>query len=126
MAKPKTYPLDGYKNCGLTIQARVELPNAAYITQAALTSANCKVENAAGTETYDAALTIANVVFDTLQNDSRWDRDSTGRNFLFEVPATAFSATGHHRVEVQFTPVAGEVFVVVWEGPIRSRMTHAD
>ncbi len=81
--------------------------------------------------------TVATVVFDNLvQNDPRWTADSpqvpgkdgrTGYNFLATIPAADFSATQltgapappwqpplprKWQVDVHFTPVSGEPFVV--------------
>lgn len=63
-----------------------------------------------------AALTVSQVIFDTLQTDGRWSEDSTGYNFRHEVAATAFPTGGHrYRIEYRITPASGQVFVVSFE-----------
>lgn len=56
----------------------------------------------------DQPLTVANVVFDTLQTPVWWRRDQAGFNFYAPIPSTAFPEPGWHRVEITFTPAAGE------------------
>lgn len=88
----------------------------------------------AGTLAASGTYTPAAVIFDTLvTGDPRWSIDSSdnpspkdasyGYNFLAVVPYTTFPATGvalagtapHvYQVDVQFTPVVGGQFVVVW------------
>lgn len=65
-------------------------------------------------------LTVANVVFDTLQTDARWTKDSTGYNFRDRIAGTNFPTGGHtYRVEYFFTGSASESFFVVFEHPAR-------
>ena len=56
-------------------------------------------------------LTIANVVFDTLQTtalDPWWTADSTGYNFGWLVPATTMIVGGiPYNIDLTFTPTAG-------------------
>ena len=120
MAKVRDYTLECYKSGGWTALARVELPSGNYIAQATISTVHVEVKNAAGTITKaSASLTVSDVVFDTLQNDARWTEDTTGFNFRYEVPAAAFPAAGHHRVEFKFTPSTGEVFFLTFEGIAR-------
>jgi len=55
-------------------------------------------------------LVIADVFYDTLQTDARWTTDSTGYNFAWSAPVTAFPYGGK-RYQVQFTttPAVGAV-----------------
>ena len=57
-----------------------------------------------------ATLTIADVIFDTLQTDSRWTKDSTGYNFKHQIPSANLATGGHtFRAEYKFT-AGGESF----------------
>lgn len=61
------------------------------------------------------AIAVASSVFDTLQNDSRWDEDSTGYNFRF-TPSVAShppfeKPNREYRVHIEFTPASGEPFI---------------
>lgn len=64
-------------------------------------------------------LTIANVIFDTLQTptlDPRWTIDSTGFNFKFAHPASKRpEGDRKYRAEVLFVPLAGDSYPVVFE-----------
>lgn len=53
-------------------------------------------------------LTIATVVFDTLQTDARWTADTTGYNFRDEIADTNFlTGNSHYLVEYMFNPDTG-------------------
>ncbi len=57
-----------------------------------------------------ATLTISNVIFDTLQTDSRWTADDVGYNFAHQVPSANLATGGHtFRAEYKFTS-GGETF----------------
>jgi hypothetical protein len=62
------------------------------------------------------SLTIANVIFDTLQTDDLWnERDSTGYNFRHQIDISsnaAFTLAGRrYLVEYTLTPGSGQVIV---------------
>jgi hypothetical protein len=65
-------------------------------------------------------LTVSTVVFDTLQTDSRWDVDTIGYNFRWDVPSTLLTAGGtNYRVELKFTATSGGIFHDVFEPSTR-------
>jgi hypothetical protein len=121
MIAATVFPMVGMRGKGWSAIARVRLPDGGYITQGELTGITCTVKRADGTQTYSAAVNTTSSVFDSLQTgDARWKGSSAGFNFAFEVPASAFSVAGHHRVEFVFDPSTGQDFGLVFEGPIRS------
>lgn len=126
----------GWEDGGVTCLARIIMPHSgAYITQATITSITCKVFDL-GSATPDTAVatptvTVASAVFDTLQTaaaDLRiWTKDTTGFNFNFQVPASAFAAGNVgtklerlFRIEFLFDPTTGENFSLVYEVTIRN------
>lgn len=72
--------------------ARVVGMAGANITQASLNSlAYMVVKDVAGVITTviaETSLTIADIIFDTLQTDAIWTKDSTGYNFKHQLAAT--------------------------------------
>lgn len=76
-------------------------------------------QDSSNDQTLSTAPTVASVVYDTLQTtalDPRWTKDSTGYNFGYTVPASAFPTGGHsYRVEVTLTPLSGEPFYVGYD-----------
>jgi len=80
------------------------------------------LESAPDTEVASGSLTVANVIFDSLQEASgpRWKRDNTGYNFLWEAPASIFPTGGTTVIVViTFTPASGEVFKEVWHVKVK-------
>jgi len=65
----------------------------------------------------NVALTVADVMFDSLQTDSRWTTDSTGYNFRHTIDVTsndAFPSAGDYRIDVVITPTTGQPFRARW------------
>ena len=61
-------------------------------------------------------LTVADVVFDSYQTDSRWTVDATGYNFRTTIPASDFTAgDGVYRIEFKFAPTGQEQFFVIFQ-----------
>lgn len=116
-----------YENSGAVLMARATGNSGAAVTQASLSSITYKVFDASSTTPYTAiasgTLTIGSVIFDTLQTGAPWTADSTGYNFLWTAPASAFANLSSglnpdqhtYRVEILFTPTSGEVFWAVFE-----------
>lgn len=113
------------EDSGAFLMARVQGANAANVTQADITGVTYSVfDLSSDTPTTalaghsGATLTVATVIFNTLQTDARWTIDSTGYNFAHAIAASAFP-TGNHRfrVEYLFDPASGENFIVPFDLP---------
>ena len=116
-----------YENGGAVLMARITGASGAAITQSSLSSITYKVFDASSKTPYDlltsGTITIGSVIYDTLQTGAPWTADSTGYNFLWTAPASAFPNLSNglnpdqhlYRVEILFTPASGEVFWAVFE-----------
>jgi len=113
------------KNGTATLLARVVGADGANIAQADISSITYAVwlldEQDADSRTAvtghgSTALVVADVVFNTLQTDAIWTKDSTGYNFAHTVPISvnqAFTIAGReYLVEYRLTPASGEVIVL--------------
>ncbi len=114
-----------FKNGTSTNMARVTGADGTNITQADISSGVYSVyllddQNAdtrtAVTGHVDGSLTIASVIFDTLQDDAIWTIDSTGYNFRHTVDISAdeaFAIAGRaYLVEYVLTPSSGQVILI--------------
>jgi hypothetical protein len=108
----------GFEDSGASPMARVVGNDGENIVQADITTIFRTIHNAATGTVVQASteITVADVVFDTLQTDSRWTYDATGYNFRDAVPAAQL-ATGSevYQIEYKFTPDSGEVWHVVFQ-----------
>lgn len=97
--------------------ARIQGADTSYITQATTSAITVAVfKNANAVATYTASLTVADVVYDSLQTDARWSKDSTGYNWRFPVVASVFDAgDATYRLEFKFTPTTGSQYWVIYE-----------
>lgn len=107
------------EDSGCSPMARVVGQDGVNILQAGITSITYGVRDVTdGSEIVAAgtALTVANVVFDTLQTDDRWDEDTDGYNFLHAIAASVF-ATGDvlAQIEYVFTPTSGQAWTLSYE-----------
>jgi hypothetical protein len=111
-----------FEDSGCYLLARIRGNDAANIVQADISSINLCVSQKGGTpDTAGTAVTVATVIFNTLQTDARWTVDSTGYNFRYEVPAASLPVGGRKYLsEFKFTPASGPVFHVVFEVPTLS------
>jgi len=116
---------EGFEDSPMILMDRCTNPNTALTTQSSLSSLTYRVDQydseadadacANGTEVVDdTALTIASVIYDTLQTTG-WTVDATGYNLRFTLPGTA-RPTGNkwHRVEVIGTASAVPFTMAVW------------
>jgi len=121
MADPTTVYGTVYKNGTATLMARIVEDDATRIVQADVSTIVYSVylldSSDPDTQTVQTghdgvSLTVANVIFDTLQTDDRWTEDSTGYNFRHTVDVSsnaAFGTAGRtYRVEYTLTPDSGQ------------------
>jgi len=114
-----------FKGGTATCLARVVGQDAAAITRTDVSSIQYSVylletddpDARAAVEGHDAvALDKISVVFDSLQTDARWTRDSTGYNFRHTIDVAseaAFALAGRdYLVEYRLAPVDGQVVLV--------------
>ena len=108
------------------LMARVTGSDAVAITQAAIASIAYAVYDLADTSAAvdSGTLTVADVVFDSLQTDARWTEDSTGYNFRWQLDGSQIDnfdvASGaeqkkRYRAEAVLTDTAGDKIVLVWQ-----------
>ena len=107
-----------FEDTGFSLMARIQGTDAEDIQQADISSIAYSVYDlsSTGSPTTTGSLTVSNVVFDTLQTDSRWNTDTTGYNFRWDVPAS-IPADGakNYQIEIAFTPTSGEVYHAVYQ-----------
>ena len=116
MAQPLIVKGTVWEDGGASLMARVVGNAGVNILQADITSINRTVFVGSTISTAATAPVVATVIFDTLQTDARWKRDSTGYNFREAVLAAVFpDGDAIYRVEYKFTPVSGEVFWVIFD-----------
>ena len=110
-----------WEDSDVACMARIKLNGAvASFVQASIASVSRKIFDrksaTPSTAVDEADLTVATVVFDTLQTDGRWTKDATGYNFRDTIAAADLSTGGSQfRVEYKFTTTGGSVFFAVFE-----------
>lgn len=102
--------------------ARIRGLDAQFITQASLTSITLKVfkdsKASAKSPTLTEVVGISTSVFDTLQVDDFWTKDTTGYNFRHQVSGNAFPRGGlKYVLEYDFVPVIGGRFFLRFKTP---------
>lgn len=106
-----------WEDGGATTLARILGLDGDLIVQADVSTITCLVYDiTSAASIITPTVTVASAVFDTLQTDARWSVDTTGFNFSYALPATAFP-TGEHdyRIEYKFTPASGAAYFVVYQ-----------
>jgi hypothetical protein len=90
------------------VLARIEV-NGANGVQSDFTAITYKAWNTTDRSTVFASgtLTVATVVFNTLQTDGRWNADATGYNFRHDIAASVFTTPGLYRIEYTCTLAGG-------------------
>lgn len=123
MGNPVAVQCTVLENGSILMMARVDNWSAGYITQAEIVSASYTIylldadypENpdtrTVIEEHEDVALTVASVVFDTLQTDDVWTKDSTGYNFQHQLDVKtnqAFEIAGREYLVVVTLVTSGQ------------------
>lgn len=114
-----------FKNGSATLLARVVGADGAPLTRASIASARYTVSllddrdpDAATPVLGHTAVTVsvASLIFDTLQNDDLWDVDTLGYNFkhvLNVLTHPAFAIAGRkYRIAFELTPPSGQIVLV--------------
>lgn len=109
-----------FEDGSASLMSRVIGSNGEAVQQADITGISMTVwDLSTETPTEVTGLTdpvVADTIFDTLQTDSRWTKDSTGYNFRHDLPPAAFpNGDRKYRVEYLFDPASGTDFFVVFE-----------
>ena len=112
----KTIESDGPQNGQITVLGRIRGADGSLVQQSSIQSVQIRVyDKSTESKTHESTPTVSNVVFDSLQNDDRWN-DSEGYNFRSEVPASAFpDGDTTYRIQVKFTASDGAIF---WSDPV--------
>jgi hypothetical protein len=114
-----------FKHGSVTLLARLVGQDGTDVVQADIASAKYSVyllddqdadSRTAVTGHSEVALSVADVVFDTLQHDALWTVDEIGYNFRHALDVSehqAFTTAGRRvLVEFELTPSAGQVILV--------------
>lgn len=115
-----------FEDSGAFLMRRVTGNDGANIVQADVSSIAYSVYDKDDTSSASATgtLTVATVIFDTLQTDDRFSDnggDSTGYNFGWESPASLYpDGDKVYLVEILFTPVTGEAWHVMFEIAVKA------
>ena len=106
-----------FEDSTFSVMARFEVDGANAV-QADCSSIAIKAWDMADFDTavLSASLTVANVVFDTLQTDGRWTPDTTGYNFRYDVADDVCVTSGaKYRFEAVVTTSGGKLPPMAWE-----------
>ena len=101
-----------FERSTVQLLARVENPDGSLVTQASLSAVNRqihKIANGQATKiSTEVPETIADVIFDTLQNPDSWSIDGTGYNFAAWLDYDDLPEAATYRVEYEFVTTGGE------------------
>lgn len=112
---------------GVTLLARIVGNDGELVTQASITSIAYTVWDLTTDESVatSTSLTVATVVFDSLQTDAVWTKDTAdepgpddraGYNFKATIPAATITPDGDRfQIDVKFTPASGQPFVLTFQ-----------
>lgn len=120
MTDATIHRLSAFEDSGPILMARIVGSDGAAILRAGITSITYTVYDISQLSPTNIAtgspLTVANVIYDTLQTEDIWTADSTGYNFEYAVDADELpTGGGIYRFEFIVTPTSGQPIVVVFE-----------
>ena len=100
---------------GFSIMARLLGQDAAVVKQAGISGITCKVFDLDSatptTATVTPSISAGSNIYDTLQTDARWTRDSKGYNFRHDAAASICNVGDHTFLfEYLFDPSSGQDF----------------
>lgn len=104
-----------WEGTSLKVMARLVDIDGDYVTQAGIASISYRVVEDGTDEIIEpTALTVSDVIFDTLQtNDSSWTVDATGYNFKCVLPPATFPTGGvTNYIPITFTDTSSPTAVV--------------
>jgi hypothetical protein len=117
-----------------TALARLTAPNGTVLIQSDFSSGMLYVYDYRDPQTlrYSVALTVASVIFNSLQQDGYWDKDSQGYNFRFTLPFSDLETAGaewegghDYRAEFVFQSATWGKVQAYYRIPVRESFTHA-
>ena len=111
--------------------ARVVGADGSAVTQSDISTAEYSIyllddqdpDSLTAVDDHDAvSLTVSSVVYDTLQTDDIWDKDTTGFNFKYTIDIStnaAFTVAGRkYQIRFELTPATGQVIIVRFQPSI--------
>lgn len=135
MTNARKFRLTGFEQMALPVLGRVykSVPGTGKVAvvQADITSISRTIRRfqtnnlsygAVTTIETGTSITVANAIFNALQTDSTWWKDSIGYNFSDAPPAAKFPGLGVYEIVYQFTPASAglAIFPLVIEASIVS------
>ena len=113
MPKPTTYSTQGWSLTDTPFLGHIQV-NGLDISQSGISAAAYTVIYSDGTvEANEVALTVANVVFNTLQTGPEWTADNAGYNLAVIIPGASFPQAGDYVVRIDLTPNGGSKFPAI-------------
>lgn len=135
MAAPLVRQVKIREGDAVKLMARVVGPRNTALTRSQVSAISWALydarSNTSRTAIDSGSLTVADVIFDTLQttaDDAAWEEDATGYNFAYQFPADTFAlsaaGSGRFRLEIRGTPTTGEKFWIgVWDVTVVETLT---
>lgn len=92
------------EDSNFSLAGRLRAPDGALATQAKVSSLSWKVFDLddRANAFQSGSLTVADVIYDSLQTDDSWDEDSTGYNFRHDISSAIFTDP-ERRYMVEYT-----------------------